>query len=188
MFVIIPALGISMAISALVGQNIGAGNITRASEIARLGAFISFIALTVIGVIVFIFAQQLVSFFIPNDTDVIALGTAYIHTIALTFGFIGIQMSLNGVFRASGNMVTAMVLALISQWVLQFPLAYFLSKHTSLEINGLWWAMPISSVIMAIVTILWYAKGDWKKTKLTEEDAVQETVTEEVLIEEGVRS
>ena len=36
--VIIPAMGLSMAVSALAGQNIGAGNVARASSIGRLGA------------------------------------------------------------------------------------------------------------------------------------------------------
>ena len=50
--------------------------------------------------------------------------------MALSWGFIGVQFALTGVLRASGNMVIAMMLTLVSQWVLQFPLAYVLSKHT----------------------------------------------------------
>ncbi|HEY4305154.1 MAG TPA: MATE family efflux transporter [Gemmatimonadaceae bacterium] len=40
--VMIPAMGLSMAVSALVGQNIGAGNMKRAEEIGRLGAWMGF--------------------------------------------------------------------------------------------------------------------------------------------------
>jgi len=49
----------------------------------------------------------------------------------------GVQFALHGVLRASGNMVIAMMLTLVSQWILQFPLAYVLSKHTSLEAQGI---------------------------------------------------
>jgi len=83
-------------------------------------------------------------------------------------------------------MVATMVLALVSQWVLQFPLAYILSTHTRLGANGLWWAFPISNATMAIVTLLWFLKGDWKKTRLTAEQRLSEAVAEEIFLEEGV--
>jgi putative MATE family efflux protein len=41
--VMIPAMGLAMAVSTLVGQNIGAGNIERAARIGRLGASIGFL-------------------------------------------------------------------------------------------------------------------------------------------------
>ena len=186
-FVIIPALGLSMAIATLVGQNIGAGNIKRAGEIARLGALVSFASLTVIGILSFIFAPHIIGFFVPSDPDAIAVGSVFVRTISLTFGFIGLQMALLGVFRASGNMLATMILSLVSQWVVQFPLAYILSKHTSLGVEGIWWAFPITNIIMAFITVLWYMKGDWKKKKLTKEEKFAESISEEILVEEGVR-
>jgi len=186
-FVLIPALGLSMSISVLVGQNIGAGNIKRASEIARLGAIISFIGLTIIGMIIFIFASPLIAFFVPNDAVIIATGATFVRIMSLTFGFMGIQLALSGVFRASGNMFVTMTIALISQWVLRFPLAYILSKYTSLGINGLWWSFPISNILTAIIAMAWYAKGSWKNKRLTEEEQFSGQVSKEILIEEGVR-
>jgi Na+-driven multidrug efflux pump len=50
----------------------------------------------------------------------------------------GIQLALTGVLRASGNMVTTMMITLASQWVIQFPLAYILSTHTALGSSGIW--------------------------------------------------
>ena len=55
-FIIIPAMGLSMATSTLVGQNIGAGKIERAESIARLSGVISFVGLTTIGFGVFVSA------------------------------------------------------------------------------------------------------------------------------------
>jgi len=37
-----------------------------------------------------------------------------------------------------GNMVVTMVLTLVSQWVLLFPIAYVLSKHTALGVQRIW--------------------------------------------------
>ncbi len=184
-FIVIIALGFSMAVSTLVGQNIGAGQIERASAIARLGAVLSFSIFSVLGVFAFLFAPHLIAFFVPNDPEVIKAGATFVRTVSLTYGFIGLQMSLNGVFRASGNMLATMILALVSQWVLQFPIAYLLSKHTSLGIGGLWWAFPVTNILMAGITFAWYLKGDWKKKRLTQEEQFAEQVTEEIIIEEG---
>jgi putative MATE family efflux protein len=186
--VIIPAMGLSMAVSTLAGQNIGAGNIERAARIGRLGAWVGFWSLSGIGLIVFLFAPQLVAFFVPSDAAVIAAGSVFLRIMALSWGFMGVQFALTGVLRASGNMVIAMMLTLVSQWILQFPLAYVLSKHTSLEAQGIWWAFPIASVITALVTICIYARGDWKKKRLVDsEEALTEKVSEEILSGEVTR-
>ncbi|MDD4271751.1 MAG: MATE family efflux transporter [Patescibacteria group bacterium] len=186
-FVFIFGMGLSMAVSVLAGQNIGAGNIKRAAGIARLGAIVSFFTLSVIGIIAFIFAPYFIAFFVPGDQPVIQAGAVFVRFVALTFGFVGVQMALTGVFRASGNMTATMILALVSQWVLLLPLAYLLSKHTRLGVNGMWWAFPIANVIIVIITMAWYAKGDWKKKRLTEDEKFAEQVCEEIIIEEGVR-
>jgi Na+-driven multidrug efflux pump len=144
--------------------------------------------LTALGAVGFAFAPQLVSFFVPGDAGVIAEGSVFIRTMALSWGFIGAQFSLTGVLRASGNMVVTMVLTLVGQWVLQFPLAYLLSEHTTLGARGIWWAMPISNLLIVLITLAVYAKGDWKKKRLTEPDEVlAERVSEEIFAEEGTR-
>ena len=85
-------------------------------------------------------------------------------------------------------MVIAMVLTLVSQWVLQFPLAYVLSEHTTLGMLGIWWAFPISNIVIALITLGVYANGDWKKKRLTgAEDILTEKVSEEILAKEGMR-
>jgi len=183
--VMIPAMGLSMAISVMVGQNIGAGNIERAARVGRVGAWLGFWVLEVLGVIAFLFAPHLVSFFVPGSPEVIAEGSVFIRTMALAWGFIGVQMALSGVLRASGSMVITMVLTIISQWVLQFPLAYILSKHTTLGVEGIWWAFPVANAIIAVVTIAVFMKGDWKKNRLTKEDKLEEKISEEIMADEA---
>lgn len=162
-FVIIPALGFSMATSTLVGQNIGAGNQERAKKIANLSAWIAFISLTVIGMLAFFFAENLIAAFIPDDRVVIEQGTLFLQIIALSFGFIGIQQVLNGAFRGAGNTLAAMALAILTLWVLQFPMAYGLSHFTSQAEVGIWWSFPLANVIAAVIAILWFRFGKWMR-------------------------
>ena len=182
----IPAMGLAMAVGTLVGQNIGAGNIERAARIGRLGSWMGFWALTALGVLAFLFAPRVVAFFVPGDAGVIAEGATYLRIMALTWGFVGAQFSMTGVLRASGNMIMTMMITLVSQWVLQFPLAYVLSTHTSLREGGIWWAFPISNVIVVLVTAGIYAKGDWKRTRLVgDDDRLAGRIASEVNAEEG---
>jgi putative MATE family efflux protein len=179
--IIIPALGISMASSVLVGHNIGAGKMKRAEETAILSAIISFIFLSFIGLLSFIFAPYLVRFFVPTDLDVVEQGTIFVRIMAFSFGFLGVQMSLSGVFRASGNMMVPLLFSVVSLWVFQFPIAYILSKHTALGALGIWWAFPISYIFTALIAIVWFMKGDWKHKRLIGEEDVTEVLIETVV-------
>jgi putative MATE family efflux protein len=186
--VMIPAMGWSMAMSTLVGQNIGARNVERAAAIGRLGALIGFAGLAAFGALVFAFPRTIVGFFVPNDQAVIEAGAEFLRIGAPAWGFLGLQFALTGVLRASGNMVVTMVLTLVSQWVLQFPLAYVLSMHTALGVQGIWWAFPATNVAIALVTLCVFAKGDWKKKRLLdEEDVLTTKVSDEALSGEQVR-
>lgn len=185
-FIIIPTFGLSMATSTLVGQNIGAGKIERAERIVKLSCNVGFTVLTVLGVFVFIFAEHLVSFFIPGETETIESSSYFIRIMAFTFGFISIQMSMNGAFRASGNTMISMMLSIISLWVLRFPLAFILSTYTELKEVGIWIAFPAANVIATIITYAWFKKGTWKHKKLTEDLKLERETTEETIIEEGM--
>ncbi|HEY4371661.1 MAG TPA: MATE family efflux transporter [Burkholderiales bacterium] len=181
----IPAMGLSQAVSTLVGQNIGAGNLARAERITWLGTLAGFAILTAVGVIAWPAAPWIVAFFVPGDAAVIEHGAQFIRIMCLAWGGIGVQLCVVSAFRASGNMLSAMVIALVSQWMVQFPLAYVLSKHTTLGAAGVWWSFPASSVVVALVSVAWFARGGWKKTRLTEEDEEVAKVTQEVITEEG---
>ena len=179
-FVVIPAMGFSMATSTLVGQNIGAGNIPRAEAVARLAALITFSALSCVGVLSLLFAEKIAAFFVPHDQAVIHEAGVFIRTVSWSFGFIGVQFALMGVLRASGNMFAAMVISLISQWVLAFPLAFVLSHRAHLGAHGLWWAFPITNVITATISAIWFSRGDWKKRRLIMPQTIEEEEAEEI--------
>jgi len=184
--VIIPAVGLSMAISALAGQNIGAGNIERAAHAGRVGARIGFTALTVAGVLVFVFAPYIIRFFVPDDHAVVEGATVFLRFVSLFWGLFGIEFALTGIMRASGSTITTMLLTIMSQWIIQLPVAYLLSKHTTLGLTGIWIAFPISSIVVTSVAGVMYASGGWKKKRLIgSEQKLAEQVSEEIISEES---
>src|SRR5258708_32570468 len=111
----------------------GAGYLQRAARVTALGAGSSFAVLSIVGLIAYIFAPALVAFFVPRAPDVIAEGAHFIRIMCLVWGGIGVQLCVLSAFRASGHMLAAMVIALVSQFMLQVPLAYLLAEHTAVQ-------------------------------------------------------
>ncbi len=185
MVITIPALGLSTAAASLVGRNLGAGHIERAAKTTQMAALFGFVVLTAVGFAALALAPVIVGFFVSDDPAVVAEGERFIRTTAPAWGFIALQLTVVSTFRAAGNMLAAMVLALVSQWVLQFPLAFGLSRPQVLGTAGLWWSFPITNVVIAAVAIGWYLKGDWKTQRLTGTVSPKITVAE-TLAEDGL--
>ncbi|MCM4160243.1 MATE family efflux transporter [Antarcticibacterium flavum] len=161
-FIVIPALGLAIATTSLVGQNIGARKIKRAEKVANLSNKVAFFGLTGMGLLLFIFAEPLTAFFIPNDPEVIQDGALFIKIMAPSFGLLGVQQVTNGVFNGAGFTKASMLISILSLWIVRFPLAYVLSYNTSLSYEGIWWAFPISNLIAAIAAFSYFKMGYWK--------------------------
>ncbi|RAI94028.1 MATE family efflux transporter [Algoriphagus yeomjeoni] len=160
--VIVPSIGMGIATTTLVGQNIGAGQIKRAEKIGDLSVKIAFFGLTGIGLILFLFAETLTAFFVPNDPQVIKDGAKFIRIMSLSFGLLGVQQVLNGVFNGSRFTQASMLISIFSLWMVRFPVAFVLSAKTELSFEGIWWAFPISNLIAALVAFTYYKTGYWK--------------------------
>ncbi|MDG3580940.1 MATE family efflux transporter [Galbibacter pacificus] len=160
--VIVPALGLSIATTSLVGQNIGAGRMDRAEKVGDLSTLMAVIGLTVLGMLLFFFAEPLTRFFVPDDPEVIKEGATFIKIMAPSFGLLGVQQVLNGVFNGAGLTKVSMLISICALWVARFPMAFMLSNKTDLNYEGIWWAFPVSNVIAAIIAFSYYKSGSWK--------------------------
>ena len=164
-FVVIPALGLAIATTSLVGQLVGANEIVKAEKVGILSGKVAFFGLTAIGMLLFVFAESLTAFFVPGEKEVIHNGAMFIKIMAPSFGLLGVQQVINGVFNGAGFTLAALLISVLSLWIIRFPLAFLLSHNTSLAYSGIWWSFPISNFIAAAAAFLWFKKGDWKKRK-----------------------
>lgn len=187
-FVMIPAMGFSMATSTVVSQNIGAGKLERAERTNWVAVLLSFVVLEAIGIPLFFWARPFVTFFVPKGGASIDAAVDFIRLFAPTLGFVGIQQVITGTLRGAGNTTAALMQAIVTQWVLRFPLAYVLSRHTSLGVDGIWWAMSVSNPLGAVLTLAWFLGSDWQHTKLLDDIRLEEQVSDAARIEENVTS
>jgi putative MATE family efflux protein len=185
-FVIIPAMGLSMATSTVVGQNVGAMQDERAVAAAKLGMGAGFAGLTAAGVVLWLLAEPITAAFVPNEPEVIAIGTHFMHIMAPAFGFFGMQMVMSGALAGAGNTMAAMALSILSFWVLRFPVAWALASPGGLGPDGIFWSFPISNVLAGGLAVAWFLRGRWIRRVTDEEAVLAEAVREEAIVEEGV--
>ena len=161
-FIVIPALGLAIATTSLVGQNIGAIKIKRAEKVAKLSSRIAFFGLTGMGMLMFFFATPITAFFIPEDPEVIEDASLFIKVMAPSFGLLGVQQVLNGVFNGAGFTKASMLISILNLWIIRFPLAFLLSYKTEMSYEGIWWSFPISNAVAAIAAFTYFTQGYWK--------------------------
>jgi Na+-driven multidrug efflux pump len=165
---IIPALGVSLACSTLVAQNLGARNPDRALRTAYYAIGLSFTLLLVVGAAVYAAADPLVRFFLEGDEAVTRDAVEFVRITSFSLCFTGVPQSVSGALRGAGNTLAAMLLTIIGAWVLQFPVAWYLSSHTSLGFRGLWWSFVVANVVMAMLAGLWFWRGGWHRPELAD--------------------
>ncbi len=180
-FVIIPSFAFFVATSTLVGQNLGAGKKERAKKTTKVSMILAFLTLTIEGVLTFVFAEQIIGFFV-SDQNVIQIGKIFVRLISFAFGFLGIQLIIEGAANGSGNTKLAMFFAFVSLFFVRLPLAYLLSLVFNLRELGIWLAFLIEIVSLSFVYMYVYNKRSdvWFSRKLTEEVVLESKTLEAV--------
>jgi Na+-driven multidrug efflux pump len=69
-------------------------------------------------------------------------------------------------FDGAGNTVPAMVINLVSLWVLEVPLAYGLAHIIGLDASGVWWGRAIANLANGLLFAFWFSRGRWKKREV----------------------
>ena len=145
-----------------VGQNLGAETPARAETVAWRATAGAMLALFAFAGVAFAFPANLMRVFIA-DADVIAEGVAFIRITAVSWGFFGGLMVIQGAFRGAGFTKHAMALSLLSRWVFRIPVMWLLAYPLGWNQGGLWWGYAVTTVAAFVVGVLWFKRGTWKE-------------------------
>ncbi|QJD60956.1 MATE family efflux transporter [Pseudomonas sp. gcc21] len=158
--ILLPAVALGTAITAMAGQNIGAGQWPRITQITRAGILYTTSVMLLLATVLYIWAQPLVMLFIQDEASV-DFGTRYLRTIAFFYPFIGLNFVFNSVVRGAGAMFAVLALNVISLWILRVPLAY--GATALFGDNGVALGIGISFMISSLFSLGYYRWGGWRK-------------------------
>jgi putative MATE family efflux protein len=161
LFALLPSWGVSNAAVTLVGQNLGAGKPDRAEASAWRTALYNTYCMGLIGLVFLVFAPFIVGIF-TNDAAVGAVGVQCLRIVSAGFLFYGYGMVLTAAFNGAGDTRTPTLINLVSLWILELPLAWFLAHTAGLGPTGSFIAMSVGFSTLAFISAWIFRKGHWK--------------------------
>ncbi|MBR1410570.1 MAG: MATE family efflux transporter [Prevotella sp.] len=153
-----PGYGIAEAATTLVGQGIGAGQKQLTRSFARMSVGLGISVMTLMGVLMWVFAPQLMSLMSPVD-EVIALGSQVLRIEAWAEPMFAAAIVCNGVFIGAADTVIPAIMSLASMWAVRLTLAASLAPKWGLR--GVWTAMAIELTFRGSIFLIRLFKGRW---------------------------
>ena len=160
-----PAAGIGAALTAIVGQNMGADQIDRVVEAFHKAVKIT-LTVGIVGCgLLLIFDKPIINFFIQSkdDPEVITEGINYLKYISYSMPFLGLFSVFQGIFQGSGNTKYSMAMEIGRLWFVRIPMILLFKHFTNIGSSGIWFSMSFSNALVCLYGYLVYKKDGWKR-------------------------
>ncbi|MBI4267759.1 MAG: MATE family efflux transporter [Chloroflexi bacterium] len=161
-FVQMPGVGMGDGSGVIGGHNLGAGRPERAERTGWTAVGLTTGLMIIVSVVVWFWAEHIVRLF-NSEPDLVTIASAFLRIQIIGYMLFGFVMVLSHTLEGIGDTMPVMLATLISMWVLQVPLGYFLPKFTSLGVYGVRWAIVAALVMRAVAFFVYFKSGRWKR-------------------------
>lgn len=165
MFTLMPAWGMSNAAATLVGQNLGAKKPERAEKSVWITSKYCAYFMGSVSLVYIFFAPTFLGWFSENtlvvENGALCLQIIAAGYIAYAYGMVVIQS-----FNGSGDTKTPTYVNFVCFWLFQLPFAYIMAITLDFGPVGVFTAITLAEVLIAIVGIWLFKKGKWKTVQV----------------------
>ncbi|MCB0428002.1 MAG: MATE family efflux transporter [Flavobacteriaceae bacterium] len=165
MFTLMPAWGMSNAAATLVGQNLGAQQPDRAEQSVWKTGKYNAMFMGLVSVFYLIFAKQIILLF-NTQPEVVKYGALCLRVLASGYVFYAYGMVVIQSFNGAGDTKTPTYINFFCFWLFQLPLAYLVAVILDFGPTGVFLAITLAEVLIAVVGMIWFRKGRWKLVKV----------------------
>lgn len=157
------AEGYAAALNSFVAQNHGAKNTDRIREGYRLSMIVMLSWGVFCSLVLIVFPQLIFQVFI-QEAEVLPMGVDYLRILSVSQLFMCMEITTAGAFSGLGKTLPPSIVS-ITLTGARIPMAILLGRW--LGLNGVWWAITISSIGKGIVLLGWFLK-DMKRAGMPE--------------------
>ena len=156
--------GVMMAVSTIVGQNIGAGHISRIRRgvyyaWAICGGFFLFFGLAQL-----LFPRQLYSIF-TNDEEVLKLAPIIISALLIHYPALLIMKGTNGFVQGIGNALFGLIIAILDGLVFRVTFSWLFGIYLNMGLYGMILGYALATYSTALPNLFYFLFIPWYKRK-----------------------
>ena len=147
-------MGVNQGMQPIAGYNFGAQKLDRLMKTLKI-CVCAGTCVTTAGFVLAEFFPYPAARLFTSDPTLINLSVEGMRIMMVSFPLVGSQMVITNFFQSIGKAKVSMFLSLSRQMIFLLPLLLILPLEWG--VKGVWWSMPISDTIAAVVTFVMIA-------------------------------
>jgi len=161
----LPAFGISVATTAIVGQALGAKNLAIAELATTRSAVLAVSVMLFTATCAVLFGGAIAQGF-GASVEILGLATMAVQLSALEQPFIAIQNIFGGALRGAGDTRSPMVVSLVGVFFFRITTVYLLAIVLHLGLAGVWIGTAIDWAGRSLIMYILFRQGRWKHMRI----------------------
>ncbi len=160
-----PLVALSLAVSSIVGQNLGAKKEDRAIKAGWNVTLIGVIMMLIAGACMFLGAKEIADVMTPDPVTRVFC-TEYMRINAFAEPFLAVAMVLMGAMQGAGDTKVPMWISLFCNYIIRLPIGALLALGLGFGPSGVWYSMVTSVLVCSILCSVRYQSGKWLKIRV----------------------
>lgn len=162
-----PCWAIGQAVTAMVGQNIGANNIKRVEKTIKIGLRLNIMITLFVVILIQIFAKQIIMLFDSASFEVIEKGILYLRMCCGINSLVyAVMYTFDSFAIGIGAANVAMINAFLDAFIVRLPVSWLLAFIVKVGFTGVYIGQAVSPLLPAIVGLLYFRSRVWKNKKI----------------------
>lgn len=146
--------GFGAAVNSFLAQNLGAKSRSRIEKGYKVSLIVTIIWGLFCTLVLVVFPEPIFRLFL-KEPELLPMGVNYLRILGISQLFMCVELTTAGAFSGLGKTVPPSIVSIVFT-AARIPLAFALSR-TALGLNGVWWAVSISSIVKGIMLYTWFS-------------------------------